>query len=134
MASSLFLAQVIGWYLVIVGVFMLFKQNYLKSVMNEIIARKELILILAIITLILGLLLVVAHNQWTCGWPIIITLIAWLTLIGGIFRLFFPNLVLKMGERMLNSSLYLRISSFFIIIVGLFLLYQVYGGGLGILN
>ena len=38
-----------------------------------------------------GLAVVRLHNRWTAGWPVTITLVGWFFLVGGLFRLFFPE-------------------------------------------
>jgi hypothetical protein len=38
-----------------------------------------------------GLALIRAHNNWSIQWPILITLIGWLSLALGLYRIFFPN-------------------------------------------
>jgi hypothetical protein len=39
-----------------------------------------------------GLAIVRAHNRWTLGWPLIITVVGWLALAGGLLRMFLPTL------------------------------------------
>jgi hypothetical protein len=39
-----------------------------------------------------GLLIVRAHNLWSIKWPVLITVLGWLALLLGLFRMFFPNL------------------------------------------
>lgn len=45
-----------------------------------------------------GLLLFVAgfsivrvHNRWTRGWPVIVTPVGWVAILGGLFRMFAPE-------------------------------------------
>ena len=38
-----------------------------------------------------GLSIVRVHNRWTRGWPVLVTLVGWGTLLGGLFRMFFPE-------------------------------------------
>jgi len=38
-----------------------------------------------------GLTLVRLHNRWTRGWPVSITIAGWFFLVGGLFRLLFPE-------------------------------------------
>ena len=40
---------------------------------------------------IAGLALIRAHNIWNINWTILITLVGWLSLTLGLFRIFFPN-------------------------------------------
>lgn len=121
-----YLAAVLGWYLVIVSLFLLFRQDYVRSIMSDILMQRAFIFILGIITLILGLLMVVGHNIWVMGWPVIITLIAWVTVVSGILRLVFPEMAIKMGQGMMSKPAYLNIASVIFLVLGLFLLYKVY--------
>ena len=43
------------------------------------------------ILFVVGLAIVRAHNRWTFEWPIVVTLTGWVTMFGGLFRMFFPN-------------------------------------------
>ena len=38
-----------------------------------------------------GLAIVTPHNRWSAGWPVAITLVGWFFLLGGVFRLLFPD-------------------------------------------
>ena len=38
-----------------------------------------------------GLAIVRAHNKWRRGWPVIVTLVGWFAILGGLFRMFAPE-------------------------------------------
>ena len=38
-----------------------------------------------------GLAIVRLHNRWSTGWPVAITIVGWFLLLGGLFRLLFPD-------------------------------------------
>jgi hypothetical protein len=38
-----------------------------------------------------GLLIVRAHNRWTRGWPVVVTLTGWVAMFWGLFRMFAPE-------------------------------------------
>ena len=42
-----------------------------------------------------GLAIVRAHNCWTRNWPVLITLVGWLTMLDGLFRMVAPLYVPK---------------------------------------
>lgn len=44
-----------------------------------------------------GLAIVRAHNRWTRGWPVLVTLVGWLGIFAGLFRMFAPE-VQQAGE------------------------------------
>jgi len=37
-----------------------------------------------------GLSIVRVHNRWTGGWPVLVTLIGWFVMLGGLVRMFAP--------------------------------------------
>ena len=37
-----------------------------------------------------GLSIVRAHNQWKADWPVLVTLMGWFAIVGGLFRMFDP--------------------------------------------
>lgn len=121
-----FLAAVIGWYLVIICLFMLFRYDLIKSIAHDIMSQRGLFFIVAILTLILGLMMVVSHNIWVMGWPVVVTLFSWLVLISGIIRLFRPEIAMKMGQSFLNDPNRIKIASIVLLLLGLFLLLHVY--------
>jgi hypothetical protein len=40
---------------------------------------------------IAGLSIIRAHNCWTLGWPVIVTLMGWIVILMGLFRMFVPQ-------------------------------------------
>lgn len=126
MDITTFLAIVLGWYFVIVGLFAIFRQHQMLQAMSEVVRNHGLQLILAVITLILGLLMVVSHNIWEMKWYVIITIVAWLTLLSGIFRLFFPERAFKVAETFMSHPNKLRFTGVVVFIIGAFILYMVH--------
>ena len=121
-----FLATVFGWYLVVFSLFLLFKREEFKLVMTDVLAQRGLFFVFAIITVIMGLLLVVSHNIWIIGWPVVITLLSWLILITGLIRLFFNETASKMATSFLNHSASIPITAVVLLIIGIFLLFKIY--------
>ena len=38
-----------------------------------------------------GLSIIRAHNRWTRGWPVLVTFVGWLFLLGGLIRMIAPE-------------------------------------------
>jgi cation transport ATPase len=68
-----------------------------------------------------GLSIVRAHNRWTAGWPVLVTLTGWVLILGGLFRMFAPE-ARQGGE---NLPTYAVILVLFVI--GVFLTFKAYG-------
>jgi uncharacterized membrane protein HdeD (DUF308 family) len=93
--SKTYLASVMGAYLVIFGLLMLIQYTHIQAVLKEVVAKKSLVFISGIISAILGLLMVFSHNVWTHNWQVVVTVMAWLVLLTGLLRLFFPAVAIK---------------------------------------
>ena len=124
--DTLFLATVIGWYLVIISLFFLLRREQFKLIMVDVVAQRGLFFVFAITTIILGLLMVVSHNVWVMGWPVIVTLFSWLVLISGLIRLFCPDAVKGMASSYASKPLKMQVTGVIGLLIGLFLLFKVY--------
>ncbi|MGL5741608.1 MAG: hypothetical protein ACRCXC_03165 [Legionella sp.] len=123
-----FLATVLGWYLVIVSLLILVRRDIVVTAMKEMIGQRDLMLLVGIITVLIGLLMVISHNIWVMNCSVIVTVFAWLILIGGLFRLFFPDTVYKIWNKTIDKPEKLIVCGAITLIIGLFLLYKVYFG------
>ena len=52
-----------------------------------------LIYLSGVLSLLAGLAIVIAHNRWSGGWPVIITVLGWLMVIGGVIRIVVPQVM-----------------------------------------
>ena len=129
--ATMFLANVIGWYLVIFSLYMLIRYDHLQAIVTDVMSHRGLFFFIAIFTLILGLLLVTSHNIWVMGWPVIITVFSWLVLISGLIRLVCLDTAMKMANSFITHPMRVRVTAIIFLIIGLFLLSRVYFPGLG---
>ena len=44
-----------------------------------------------ILLFVAGLAIVRVHNRWTNGWPVLVTALGWLAVLGGLARMLFPT-------------------------------------------
>lgn len=122
MFISIFLAKVLGLYLLIVGLAMLLGRERMTRMAQSYAANEGLVFFSSIFILILGLLLVVSHNYWIMGWPVIITIIAWMTLLKGILYLFRPQVIVKITSHYFDPKVYFT-STVITLVLGLILVF-----------
>ena len=91
MEHSIFLAKVLGLYLLIVPAAVLLKRKQFAELAKEFVANPAIVFLSGLFALILGLLMVVSHNVWTADWRAVITFMGWLTLAKGVVRILFPE-------------------------------------------
>ena len=104
MCLSVFLAQVIGIYLAITSLSILIQQNRFKKIVHDLLINPPLIALSGSLCLLFGILIIVPHNLWVAKWPVIITLIGWLSLFRGIFRLFFPEKFVNLSKKLMETK------------------------------
>lgn len=124
--NTMFLATVVGWYMVIFGLLMLSRQELIRSIFSDIMTQKSLFFMLAFITFLIGLLLVASHNIWIMDWPVSLTVFGWCILGGALIRLFFLEFMLKAGRSFLSNRMNMIIMGLFFLGFGLYLLLHVY--------
>jgi len=121
-----FLAHVVGWYLVIFSGLLLFRNEQMRHIMTEIVTSRGLFFVLAILTVIIGLLMVTSHNIWVMAWPVVITLFSWLVLISGLLRVFFPDTSLKMAQSFIAHPVRMNTAAVVFLLIGVYLLLHVF--------
>jgi hypothetical protein len=124
MDISIFLAKVMGLYLIITGLFVILRCKDIDSIIKSLTHQKGVFFLLALITLIIGLLLVVSHNIWVADWRVIITILAWLTFAAGILRLFLQDALTRMSEYFLKHKAYPLSITILFTLIGCYLTYK----------
>ena len=123
MDISIFLAKALGLYLVIVGAGMLINSEKFKQMLLPILKDPGMVLFTGFFALVVGIPMVVVHNLWVMDWRLIITLLAWLTLLKGVVRMFFPEFIINQTSIWIeNKGMYYGLV-IFLIALGFLLLY-----------
>jgi len=120
--SSIIIAKILGPYMAIVCLAMLFNKNSVKR-LYAIFANEGAIILGGTFSLLSGILIIHFHNIWLFGWPLIITIFGWLAFLKGLFLLFFPSKTLKMILN-INDSKFTGIGLVVGLILGLYLSYS----------
>lgn len=81
MQISIYLARLIGPALALAGVSMLLNPQGFLDIATGIIGDAALLYFVALLGLLGGIALVLAHNLWVADWRVIITLIGWVSIV-----------------------------------------------------
>ncbi len=104
MGLSVFLAKLIGFYLLIAGLLCLFRKRQIEATAKEFAASKPSLVVSGEISLILGLIIAIDHSIWEYSWRGLITLIGYLLIVRGIMRFAFPSQVKKLFSKIIEKS------------------------------
>src|SRR5262245_14783185 len=108
MERSVLIAKLIGPVFLAAGFGLLLNQNTYWDMIEQVIVHTTptdhlLIYISGIVSMVAGLAVVNAHPLWTRDWRVVITIIGWLMVIGGVIRIVVPNFGLKVGSALYAS-------------------------------
>ena len=124
--TSLYLAKLIGPTLIVIGIGMLINRDGYRAMAREFLSSRALIYLAGLFAFVPGLAVVLAHNVWAADWRILITLLGWLAVIGGIFRILFPQEVTRLGTRMIGNPNTMLIGGVVMLILGAILCFYGY--------
>ena len=91
MELSLLVAKIIAIIYISSGIAIIIGQLNFERIADSLNKSPALTLIAGLIGMVFGVILVEHHNIWTANWTVIITIISWLFLIGGIIIVVFPK-------------------------------------------
>src|SRR5436190_9392430 len=104
MQRSIFLAKLVGPLLAAIGAALIFNADIFRTMAAEFLKSYALIYLAGLLALTAGLAVVNTHNEWTADWRVVITILGWLCVIGGIVRIVFPRLVETLGTSMVATT------------------------------
>jgi len=121
------LAKFLGVFFGVLGLGFLFNREHAVAVAGDLAKHPALQTIAGIIPLLVGSYVVAAHNQWVPNWSVLITVVGWLMLFVGIFRLWFVSAWLGMVEK--HSEHGAVVAGFIALVIGALLCYVGFFGG-----
>jgi len=123
METSLILAKIIGPLFLIVGVGIFINLEHYRRLVVDFGASPLSIYMAGTTAVLLGLLIVAYHNVWEWRWPVIVTILGWLTLLKGAVRIIFPKLVAERSERYGRNTNIMMTTAIVVLVLGGVLIY-----------
>ncbi len=71
---------------------MLINRDLFPTMIEQFAQNYGLIFLSGILSLLAGVAIVRVHNVWSGGWRIIVTVLGWLAMVGGLARMWFPQM------------------------------------------
>ena len=88
---SLYLARLLGPVLVAAGLGMMLDQAGYLAMAGEFLKSPALVYLAAVLGLLAGVALVLAHNVWAADWRVLITLLGWISILDSATWLLSPR-------------------------------------------
>lgn len=126
MERSRFIAKLIGPICIAGGTGMLFNTAVFRPMFERGLHDHLLIYVAGLLALTSGLAILALHNTWQCNWTVMITLFGWVATIGGIMRMVAPQLIERIGERIITYPNFFIIDGWIALLFGVLLSYFAY--------
>jgi len=123
MATSIFLARLLGPILLAVGAGILINPKPFRTMAGEVVRSITLVDLFGLADFAAGLAIVLTHNVWVANWRVLITLIGWLMLIRGAVRILAPEAIMGFAGKVIRNKQLVPISGVVTGVLGLVLCY-----------
>lgn len=121
---SLILAKVLGLYFLVIGAAFLFNPERFKNLYGKIAHDDNFLFLGGLLAVLIGAVIISVHNEWVWGWPVIITVLGWWSLIKGGMLLIFPDSIKFFSFIQNQPLMFYRILSLIYLGFGVFLAYK----------
>jgi len=121
MDISLVVAKILGVYLVVSGLFLIFRGKTLPHLLQDFFGHPAIVYLTGAILIFLSTLLLIQNNIWDGTWRTIITVFGWLIFLKGVAYLFIPKMLQKMVSKKFLGAL--NLYGLIAIVIGLYLFY-----------
>ena len=118
MATSIFLARLIGPFFLALGLALAFNGAVYRAMADEFLGSHALIFLAGVVTLPAGIAIVLTHNVWTPDWRVVITIVGWLSIVAGTLRMVVPQHAAAMGRSKINNPAVTKIGAAIWLAVG----------------
>jgi uncharacterized protein YjeT (DUF2065 family) len=126
MSASKYIARLIGPLFLVMGLGMMAEPDTVRALSAEFLSNLSLIYLAGMLALVAGLAIVNAHNLWVADWRVIITILGWLSVIGGVIRLLFPAQVQSLGTGIISNPHAMIVGGVIVLVIGAILSWVAY--------
>ena len=126
MTTSKTIARLIGPTLLVIAAGVLVRLGSFQAVADRLSREPALVFLSGVLLFVAGLAIVSAHNIWAGGWPVLVTVLGWLAILGGLLRLLLPTWFGAVGTGLGQSTGLLALIGVVLLVVGAFLSYKGY--------
>jgi cytochrome bd-type quinol oxidase subunit 2 len=120
MQPARFIARLIGPAYLAVGIGILLNGSFYSGLVAEAVKSPTLIYFSGLLALVSGLAILNVHRSWS-GWPVLITIIGWLLVIGGAVRLVLPATTAAVSGDLYSKPATLLVIAAILLVVGIIL-------------
>lgn len=121
MTNAELIAGFAGPLFMAVAAALLINRRTVANLVTGTLNGPEFIFFSGIFTLLAGLAIVRAHNVWAAEWTLLVTVLGWLCIVGGVIRIVWPERVTTLRAAVMRSENSLTAWALVSLLLGAFL-------------
>ena len=126
MAPAVLIARLAGPLFVVIGLGILLNASFYTGMVVEAVHSPTLVYLSGVASLLAGVAILNAYRAWTASWRVIVTVLGWLCVIGGIMRIMLPQIVTSLATTIYSGPAALTVAAVIVLILGAYLSYESY--------
>lgn len=126
MTNSKTIAALVGPSLIAVGATVLLNLSLLPEIVAGFARDPSIVVAVGFAVFVPGLAIVRFHNYWRGGWRVLVTLVGWFFVFGGLARILFPVEMPLIAAQLIQVPGLLPALALIFLAVGGFLTFQAY--------
>jgi hypothetical protein len=126
MANSKTIAGLMGPTLIALAAATLINLGSISTLVESVSHDPALVMVSGVLSFVAGLAVVRVHNHWAGDWAVLVTILGWLLLVGGLVRLLFPIWLAGMAANFAQSTGLIAGEALVFLVIGAFLSYKTY--------
>lgn len=119
MDITILVAKVFGIYLVVAGLFIIFKGKTIPHLLKDFFDHPAVSYLTGIILIFLSSMYLIQYNTWDGTWKTLVTVFVWIIMLKGLAYVFIPQTLGKIAEKKFRYLL--KLYGLIAIIVGVYL-------------
>jgi len=127
MENTLFLAQLLGSFSIILAVAVILRRKLVVHVVGDFLSNRTLAFVVGVMEVAAGLALIIKHSAWNGALETVISMFGWLLLLEGIFYLFATKGILKKLIKALDNASAYYFFAMLYLVLGMYLAYVGFG-------
>ncbi len=126
MQPAVFIARLIGPALVVIGVGVLLNEANYAAMITEAAHSPTIIYLSGLLSLLPGLAILNVYRTWTADWRVIVAILGWLLVIGGVIRIVLPQFTATLATTLYSASAGLTVFAVVVLVLGGYLSFEGY--------
>ena len=126
MQPAVFIARLIGPLFGTIGIGILLNQTVYDTIITETVLSPAFIYFYGAVSLVSGLAVLNVHRAWTLDWRVVVTVLGWLMVIGGVVRIVLPQMIATIAAAIYSGPANMPIIAAILIVLGGYLSFEGY--------